>query len=72
MLALINVPCQSSLSNDIENDFCHPSSFLSCKYVQNGRWRTQKSVRKYQNALVHHPWVGGWETVDEGIFFFFT
>lgn len=37
VLALINVPCQSSWSNDIKNDFSYPSSFLSCKYVRKGR-----------------------------------
>ena len=37
VLALINAPCKSSLSSDVKNDFCYPSSFLSCKYIRKGR-----------------------------------
>ena len=37
VLALINVPCKSSLSSDVKNDFCYPLSFLSCKYIRKGR-----------------------------------
>lgn len=37
VLALINVPCKSSLSSDVKNDFCYPSSFLSCKYIRKRR-----------------------------------
>ena len=73
VLALINVPCKSSLNSDVKNDFCYPLSFLSCKYIRKGRERTQKSVRKYQNALAHLPWVGWWgkELMEVSIFFFF-
>ena len=37
VLALINVPCKSSLSSDVKNDFCYPLSFLSCKCIRKGR-----------------------------------
>ena len=74
VLALINVPCKSSLNSDVKNDFCYPLSFLSCKYIRKGRERTQKSVRKYQKALAYLPWVGGWgkELMEVSIVFFFT